>query len=281
MLGQVGLCATGHADGVLQVPAYREDGRNGVRQGHAARDISPGAADEGRGPGDHAGDAVVAADQDVAVMGDDAVGDAGKPFLRFPVGDRQGFAERIGAGHDQGEVLRLVQPCHPGRPAGRFVEQQVVQGRIGQHDARSAPDRAPRRRGFPRELTATSDDRALGAVISAASASEISAMRRALDRLATIRAKGLPLRCFIARRRLTVPLVLASQARWKPPKPFSATISPARRRATISSIRMESCGPQAGQAVGWAWKRRSRGSWYSRAQSGQRVKPAMEVCGLS
>ena len=67
-------------------------------------------------------------------MGDDAVGDAGKPFLRFPVVDRQGFAKRIGAGHDQGEVLRLVQPCHPGGPAGCFVEQQVVQRRIGQHD---------------------------------------------------------------------------------------------------------------------------------------------------
>ncbi len=84
MLGQVGLCATGHADGVLQVAAYREDGRNGVRQGHAARDISSGAADEGRSSGDHAGDAVVAADQDVAVVGDDAVGDAGKPFSPLP-----------------------------------------------------------------------------------------------------------------------------------------------------------------------------------------------------
>ena len=44
-------------------------------------------------------------------------------------------------------------------------------------------------------------------LISAASASEIRAMRRALGRLATISAKGLPLRCFSARRRLTVPLV--------------------------------------------------------------------------
>ena len=40
-------------------------------------------------------------------------------------------------------------------------------------------------------------------------------------------------------------------------------------------------GPQSGQATGWAWKRRSAGSWYSAAQAGHIGKPAMVVLGRS
>ena len=40
-------------------------------------------------------------------------------------------------------------------------------------------------------------------------------------------------------------------------------------------------GPQAGQALGWAWKRRSDGSSYSAAQAAHIVKPAIVVSGRS
>ena len=40
-------------------------------------------------------------------------------------------------------------------------------------------------------------------------------------------------------------------------------------------------GPQAGQALGWAWKRRSVGSWYSASQAAHMVKPAIVVFGRS
>ena len=40
-------------------------------------------------------------------------------------------------------------------------------------------------------------------------------------------------------------------------------------------------GPQAGQATGWAWKRRSAGSSYSRRQSGHIANPAIVVAGRS
>jgi tape measure domain-containing protein len=40
-------------------------------------------------------------------------------------------------------------------------------------------------------------------------------------------------------------------------------------------------GPQTGQALGWAWKRRSRGSLYSAAQSGHRGKQLMDVVARS
>ncbi len=42
-----------------------------------------------------------------------------------------------------------------------------------------------------------------------------------------------------------------------------------------------SVGPQAGQQMGWAWKRRSAGSWYSALQSAHISKPAMVVNGRS
>ena len=40
-------------------------------------------------------------------------------------------------------------------------------------------------------------------------------------------------------------------------------------------------GPQAGHAFGWAWKRRSSGSAYSRAHAGHIRNPAIVVAGRS
>ena len=40
-------------------------------------------------------------------------------------------------------------------------------------------------------------------------------------------------------------------------------------------------GPQSGQAIGWAWKRRSAGSSYSAAQRGHISNPAIVVRGRS
>ena len=47
-----------------------------------------------------------------------------------------------------------------------------------------------------------------------------------------------------------------------------------RTRAGSSSHRR---GPQSAQATGWAWKRRSAGSWYSAAQASHRANPRMVV----
>src|ERR1700753_48470 len=48
--------------------------------------------------------------------------------------------------------------------------------------------------------------------------------------------------------------------------------------SSLSSMRR---GPQAGQHVGWAWKRRSAGSWYSAAHRSHMVKGAIVVSGRS
>ena len=78
--------------------------------------------------------------------------------------------------------------------------------------------------------------------------------------------------------------------------PLTATIAPSRsaaaaaamgsrpdRPATTVPSRETSVtrGPHAGQALGWAWKRRSRGFSYSARQAAHMAKPAMVVSGRS
>ncbi len=65
----------------------------------------------------------------------------------------------------------------------------------------------------------------------------------------TITANGLSGRRLRARRRATASSSVASQARWNPPRPFSATISPARSRpATISTGSSTSGAPSSAEA---------------------------------
>ena len=124
--------------------------------------------------------------------------------------------------------------------------------------------------------------------------------RRAL-RSANITASGLVGRCLRSRSCRTASSLRASQARWKPPRPLTATMPPSwsicAARAMMSSddarslprsthpgssaVRQVSCGPQAKHASGWAWKRLSAGSAYSWAHAGHIAKPAMDVRGRS
>src|SRR5665647_3759653 len=94
-------------------------------------------------------------------------------------------------------------------------------------------------------------------------------------------ANGLPSRRLRARSRSTVTWSRASQTRWKPPRPLSATIWPARIRAPISSSGVSSCGPQVGQHVVSAWKRRSAGLAYSAAQASHKGNSARDVVARS
>ena len=63
--------------------------------------------------------------------------------------------------------------------------------------------------------------------------------------------------------------------------PLTATIAPAssaaRRPRRVAAGVERTRGPHAGQAFGWAWKRRSRGSSYSAWQAAHIVKPAIVV----
>jgi hypothetical protein len=58
----------------------------------------------------------------------------------------------------------------------------------------------------------------------------------------------------------------------------SAASDPSTRPACAVN---HSDGPQFGQAIGCAWKRRSFGSWYSAAQRSHMVNADMVVAGRS
>jgi len=94
-------------------------------------------------------------------------------------------------------------------------------------------------------------------------------------------AKGLARRRFSRRRRPTAAAFSASQARWYPPIPLTATIAPppisVAASATASTAASHcgaaalsaisfACGPQVGQAMASAWNRRSCAAPYSARQ---------------
>ena len=157
--------------------------------------------------------------------------------------------------------------------------------RSAERGATAAATGAPGRRG----VSTIGRSRATSA---SASASVTSARARAASRSGTIRAKGLSSRCLRARSRATASSSSARQARWNPPSPLTATIAPSRRAATAPASGSPargrpaesvsaSRGPQSGQALGCAWKRRSAGSSYSARQAGHMTKPAIVVSGRS
>ena len=132
-------------------------------------------------------------------------------------------------------------------------------------------------------------------VRSPASASERWARSAAPSRSRTMTANGFSKRCLRLRSRSTAASDRASQARWYPPSPLTATISP-RPSAVCAAARAasEPCtdppspacsnhsrGPHSAQATGWAWKRRSAGSWYSEAHASHMAKVRMVVFGRS
>src|SRR3984893_857076 len=128
-----------------------------------------------------------------------------------------------------------------------------------------------------------------GEVSSARSLAETSQSDSTAARSRTISANGFSSRCLRLRSAATAASSRASQARGQPPMPLSAPIFFSRRSpraqpsgssASTRSPRAPSAtrrGPQAGQAAGCAWKRRSRGSSYSRRQSGHMANGAMVV----
>ena len=59
---------------------------------------------------------------------------------------------------------------------------------------------------------------------------------------------------------------------------FSGSRTSRTRPRAVTSL---SDGPQSGQALGWAWKRRSPGSSYSAWHAGHIEKPAIVVRGRS
>ena len=83
----------------------------------------------------------------------------GDKFL-FDIGSgcHERLAAQIGAGHDQDQILGLLEPIHAGGPTCGFVEDQVMKRCVGQHDAERRKAGRDRRRKLGR-LGAQNDDR--------------------------------------------------------------------------------------------------------------------------
>ncbi len=116
---------------------------------------------------------------------------------------------------------------------------------------------------------------------TSAAAASTSHSSAAASTDSTITANGLSSRCLRDLSRATAASADASAARWYPPSPLTATISPARNAAATSSIGRSSAGPHTGQHTGWAWNRRSPGSSYSARQSAHMTNDAIVVFGRS
>ena len=139
--------AAGHADGVLVVAADGDDRRAGGGEPDGARCVAARAANELERAASSAAlrlraeHAVVAADDDIAIVHDEGVGNAFEPGDRLAVAGDQRLAGRIGAGHHQREGLLRVEPGAARRTPGRLVEEQVLQRRVRQHRAQPGESR--------------------------------------------------------------------------------------------------------------------------------------------
>lgn len=113
VLGNEGLAAARDRHGRLQRAADGKDRRHGSRQPNRLRHVAAGTADELRPAGDDGRHGIVGVGDDVAIMADDEVGDAGKPQLGLAIVDQKRLAAWIGAGGDDRPARRRADAPHP------------------------------------------------------------------------------------------------------------------------------------------------------------------------
>ena len=255
------LAAARDAERALQLGARGDDRPGGARERQRGGRVPARAAERERG----AHDGVLAAAVDRPVVREEGVGDPAEPRPRLVVveGDRL-----------VGEV-----PARQHERAAEVGREQVVERRVREHDAEPRASRAR-----PTSATAAPSRRRRSTIGRARRAEQrpllVARPRRAPPGAAVISANGFSSRCLRARSRATASSfarvageVVAAEALDREDR--------ARRGAcdTASSSGIDSRGPQTGQAIGSAWKRRSAGSSYSRRQSAHIGKPAIVVVG--
>ena len=270
--GQPGVTPLGQAAGVLQVRADRQHRRH-------RRPAARPAAARTRGTG---GPAVPRRRPPGSPSRRRARGSAGRassqPSARPPAGPapprrRSRSARRRGC--------RLVITSAGAR--GRRQPKQVVQRactasmtpRSGLPGATCSASRAGSRRAAARSAGA-------GRSAALRVGSSSSASRRGASRSATITANGLSPRSLRLRRLATAASlrgvagqVVAADALHGEDRALVEQLprAPQRRLARSAPSSSRSVGPQSGQAIGWAWKRRSAGSAYSAAHRAHIAEP--------
>ena len=163
-------------------PQARTGRRSGPAQADGPGHVAARPAED-RGPaGDHARHRVVAAVLDLAVVGQEEVGDASEPRERLRVLRRHRLVRQVPRGHHQ-------------RPP-RGLEQEVVERRVGEDQADERDCRArPRGRGWRRAVAARGRSGARPRRAARSSAASSRARARAASRSRTITANGFSSRC--------------------------------------------------------------------------------------
>ena len=159
---------------------------------------------------------VVAAHDDGAVVDQESVGDAGQTLDGLVVGDDQGLAVGVGAGHHEQEV---VGPSRQAVPAGgrRPVPEQEVERRCRQHrPSQARPGAMPGSSGRPGERT-MGGGRGRRSRPASAGRPGRRCQEAAFQRHD---GKGLWSRCLRARSSTTAAALQASQARWETAQAF-------------------------------------------------------------
>ena len=170
-----------------------------------------------------------------------------------------------------GSSLRLPLVATTGKPSS--PHQQMMQRRIGQHRAEPRIARRHRVGDRPAGRAAAARSAARRPVSSASSADDSRQLARTGQATETSPRRVSPPAACARAGRAPPPRCARRTSRWKPPMPLTATIravrecvvrgraarSSAVQRASRPASHSASRGPQAGQAFGSAWKRRSAG----------------------
>ena len=240
---------------------YPRDRRSGYTCELEAADAAAWSA-IGASSGTEADHGVIAAHVDVPVVHKEGVGEA-RQGARGPHRCRWRSAPRSGC--------RWSSPAQPGSPASR-CNQQVMKRRVRQHDAEPVLARSHVAGDRCRPgLSAQQHDRP-GRSIPATPARRRTPWHSAaaMAESGTMTAKGLSTRSLRRRSSRTATGLVASHARWKPPSPLTARMPPSASRcraygwqhrpcglcapwaAVEPGVSSQTCGPQTGQATGWA-----------------------------
>ena len=245
---EVRTVAGGDAERVLELRADGEHRpRDRTRERDRSRRISARSTEQRRPPCDHACDRVIAARRDGAIVDEQRIRDRAEPLDGLGVVGADRLVGRVSRGH------------HGGRPTA--ASSRWCSGVYG--NIRPTARSPVRPRGRARRLRDGEQARSVArsATSSATSAASSSASACAATRSATITANGFSSRRLRWRSVAIAAVQVASHARWNPPSPLIATISPRVSRAAAShsgssvaiAHRRATTAPVGGRTPGTRW----------------------------
>ena len=142
VLGKNGFPALNEAQGVFQVAAEGQHTGAIVRELDGPGGLAPAPAQELDGAPGVAHHRIIGPHHNVPVVEQEGIRQTGQTAQGLGVVRDQGLAPRIGAGHDQAQILGRGQPGQASGTTGGGVEEQVMEGSVGQHAAQPGQARS-------------------------------------------------------------------------------------------------------------------------------------------